>query len=97
MLEQINDLDNVRLFAAQLIKEGISFHPDDDFYTYVNLETGLQTYTESEAAKRNKLLAQCFKVCRENQTDIYDLMNEITLVKSGLSKFIPLPSEGYRA
>lgn len=97
MLKDINNLNDVRLFAEQLIQEETNFHPDDDFSTYINLKTGLNTYTKSEASLRNELMEKSFKVCEENQTDIYDFMSEIVLMKSGLYKFIPLPSVEYNA
>jgi len=97
MLKEINNLDDVRLFAEQLIQEGTNFHPDDDFSSYINLKTGLPIYTKSEANLRNELMEKSFKACEENQTDIYDFMSEIVLMKSGLDKFIPLPSEEYKA
>lgn len=97
MLKEINNLDDVRLFAEQLIQEGTNFHPDDDFSIYINLKTGLATYTKSEAILRNELMEMSFKTCEVNQTDIYDFMSEIVLIKSGLDKFIPLPSEEYKA
>jgi hypothetical protein len=92
MLKEINTLDDVRLFAELLIKEETNFHPDDDFNSYVNLKTGLNSYTKPEAHLRNKLMEKSFKVCKKNQIDIYDFMNEIVLMRSGLYKFIPLPS-----
>lgn len=97
MLKGINNLNDVRLFAEHLFQEGTNFHPDDNFHTYVNLSTGLNTYTQAEANLRNKLMEQSFKVCEENNTDIYDFMSEIVLMKSGLNKFIPLPSAEYKA
>lgn len=97
MLKEINNLNDVRRFAEHLFQEGTNFHPDENFHTYVNLNTGLKTYTQAEANLRNKLMKQSFKVCEENKTDVYDFMTEIVLMKSGLDKFIPLPSAEYNA
>jgi hypothetical protein len=97
MVKEINNLDDVRLFAEGLVQEGTNFHPDDNFHAYVNIKTGLNTYTKSEATLRNQLMQKSFKICRENEIDIYDFMTELVLMKSGLNKFIPLPSEEYKA
>ena len=62
MLKQIKTTNNVVAFANQLIKEGINFHPDDDFNDYINLDTQEPSYTKDEADFRNELMNQCFTV-----------------------------------
>jgi len=95
MLKQITTTKDVAAFAKQLIKEGVSFHPDDDFDDYINFETKEPTYTKNEADFRNELMNQCFSICEKNGIDIYDTMNEVALKETGLDKFIPLPSTPY--
>ncbi len=95
MLKQITTTKDVAAFAKQLIKEGVSFHPDDDFNDYINLETKEPTYSKNEADFRNELMNQCFSICEKNGIDIYDTMNEVALKETGLDKFIPLPSTPY--
>ena len=95
MLKQIKTTTDVVSFAKELIKEGVCFHPDDDFNDYINLETQNTTYTKEEADFRNNLMSQCFAVCEKNGIDIYDTMSEVTLKETGLDKFIPLPSSEY--
>jgi len=95
MLKQITTTKDVAAFAKQLIKEGVSFHPDDDFDDYINLETKEPTYSKNEADFRNELMNQCFSICEKNGIDIYDTMNEVALKETGLDKFIPLPSTPY--
>lgn len=95
MLKQIRTTKNVIDFAKQLVKEGVSFHPDDDFNDYSNFETNEPTYSKIEADFRNELMNQCFEVCEKNGVDIYDTMNEVLLKETGLDKFIPLPSAAY--
>ena len=95
MLKQINTSNDVVAFAKQLIKEGVNFHPDDDFKNYINLETAEPTYSNEEAELRNELMNQCFAVCEKSGVDIYDTMSEGALKETGLDKFIPLPSAAY--
>jgi len=95
MLKQITTTKDLAAFAKQLIKEGVSFHPDDDFNDYINLETKEPTYSKNEADFRNELMNQCFSICEKNGIDIYDTMNEVALKETGLDKFIPLPSTPY--
>lgn len=97
MMNQLNKLDDVRKFAEHLADEGTCFHPDDDFRNCISLKTGLNTYTTPEATLRNQLMQKSFSICEENGIDIYELMTEIFLMKSGLNKIIPLPSEKYMA
>jgi len=92
MLKQITTTKDAVAFAKQLINEGISFHPDDDFNEYINYETKEPTYTKDEADFRNEMMNQCFEVCEKNGVSIYDTMNEVTLKETGMDKFIPLPS-----
>ncbi|PBI83548.1 hypothetical protein BSF41_45340 [Flavobacterium sp. ACN2] len=74
MIAKINTLEDVHIFAEQLIGEGLNFHPDDDFNDYVNLVTNKASYNKIEADVRNKLMDECFEICKKNNIDIYKLM-----------------------
>lgn len=93
MITKIETTEDVKAFAKQLIAEGVSFHPDDDFYDYVNYKTGIQTYSKEEADFRNELMNKCFEVCEKEGMDIYSVMLEVSLIETGWDKYIPLPSE----
>lgn len=93
MIKQIKTLKDVSLFAKQIICEGVSFHPDDDFNDYVVFKTGEPCYNKKEADIRNKLMNKCFKVCEKNRISIYNLMLEVSLIETGMDKYIPLPSQ----
>ncbi|MEO7214547.1 MAG: hypothetical protein ABIX36_17205 [Mucilaginibacter sp.] len=92
MIAVINTINDVNIFAKDLIAEGLNFHPDENFRNYVNLETGEDTYTVEEADIRNKLMTRCFEVCDREHIDIYNLTMEVFLKETGLDKYIPLPS-----
>jgi len=92
MITRINNPEEVIAFAKQLVKEGVNFHPDEDFKNYINIETSEPTYTEKEAELRNNLMTQCIATCEKNGIDVYDIMSEVVLQQTGLNKFIPLPS-----
>lgn len=92
MITRINNPEDVIAFAKQLVKEGVNFHPDEDFKNFINIETSEPTYTEKEAELRNNLMTQCIATCEKNGIDVYDTMSEVVLVETGMSKFIPLPS-----
>ena len=53
------------------------------------------TYTKEEADLRNDLMSKCFEVCEKEGVDIYDVMLEVSLIETGMDKFIPLPSQPY--
>jgi hypothetical protein len=93
MITKIETVEDVKSFAKQLIAEGVSFHPDDDFNDYVNFEENRPTYTKEEAEIRNDLMNRCFEVCEKERVDIYEIMLEVTLIETGMDKFIPLPSQ----
>ncbi len=89
MIKKIENTKDVITFAEQIIKEGVSFHCDDDFNDYVNFVTKKQTYTTQQANFRNELMEQCFEVCERNGVDIYSVMNEVLVNETGLNKFMP--------
>jgi hypothetical protein len=95
MIAEIKTLDDVKTFTKQLVEEGTNVHPDEDFNNYVNVETGADTYTPDEALLRNTLMEQSFAICKKLNEDIYNIMQEIFLIETGLDKFIPLPSQEY--
>lgn len=97
MLSQITTIEDVKVFTKMLVAEGTNVHPDEDFRNYVNTESGADTYTPEEAALRNKLMNESFQVCEESDEDIYNIMQEIFLVETGLDKYIPLPSQEFDA
>jgi hypothetical protein len=92
MLARIETVEDVKIFAKQIINEGVSFHPDDDFNEYLNLKTNIPIYNLEEAEVRNNLMNECFEICNNSGVDIYEIMYELTLTETGLDKFIPLPS-----
>lgn len=95
MITKIETTEDVKAFAKQLIAESVSFHPDDDFNDFVNFKEDKPTYTKDEADLRNDLMRKCFKVCEKEGADIYDVMLEVSLIETGMDKFIPLPSQPY--
>jgi hypothetical protein len=36
---------------------------------------------------------KCFEVCEKEGADIYEVMLEVSLIETGMDKFIPLPSQ----
>lgn len=93
MIESISSVNDVEAFAKQLIAEGVSFHPDDDFNDYVYFKENKPCYTKEEAEKRNSLMQECFDVCEMNGKDIYSLMLDVTLKETGMDQYIPLQSD----
>lgn len=95
MITKIETADGVNAFAKQIIAEGVSFHHDDDFNDFVNFKENSPTYTKEEADVRNVLMNKCFEVCEKAGVGIYDVMLEVSLIETGMDKFIPLPSQPY--
>jgi hypothetical protein len=80
MITEIKTLQDVKTFAQHLTKiERLSFHPDDDFLDYINFKTRERFYADDEAILRNKLMDECFQVCQQENTDIYDFMYPILM------------------
>lgn len=88
MIQEINTVQDVELFASQLVnEENLSFHPDDDFSNYINLETQEPLYSDEEALSLNKQMERCFDICNQFGADIYELMGRPLLekLKAGVS------------
>jgi hypothetical protein len=92
MITNIININDVETFFHRLLDEGLNLHPDEDFMNYVNTDTSLPTYTNYEAVERNHQMELSFEVCEKANVDIYDLALEIFLKRTGLDKYIPLPS-----
>jgi len=75
MITQIQTIHDVKQFAYQIINEGVSFHPDDDFNDYIFFKEKRPCYTPEEALIRNELMDLCFDVCNKNNEEIYAVMN----------------------
>ena len=86
MLTQITIVRDVQAFAKQLINEGVSFHPDDDFNEYVFFKENRPCYSEEEAKCRNELMQQSFDICDRDNVDIYSVMLEVTLKETGMDR-----------
>lgn len=93
MKNRIENLTDVRAFAEDLVGEGTSFHPDDDFANYVNVASGQPSYSKAEAVLRNKLMSQCVAICEKEGVNLYDTLLETYLIGTGLNKIIPLPTQ----
>lgn len=60
-------------FAYLYREENLSFHPDEDFNTYVDSGTGAPSYTMEEAHDRNRLMAEAFETADREKLDIYEV------------------------
>lgn len=89
MIQGINTIDDVKAFFTQLLNESLNFHPDEDFANYINIDTSEPTYSVEGAQMRNQLMDKCFEVCDHYHADIYELAQELSLIYTGLDKFIP--------
>lgn len=75
MISNITTIEDVKLFAFQLVnEESLNFHPDSDFSEYINFETNTSVYSPEESKILNVLMNKCFEVCEQYNEDIYELM-----------------------
>ena len=77
MIQQIDTVEDVKIFFNELHTEGLNFHPDDDMEMYRHRDTGKSFYSDQEAFVRNNLLAQAFEICEKEDADIYELCIDI--------------------
>ena len=71
---KISTVEDVNKFMKFIYEDlELNFHPDDDFNDIVNYETGVKSFNKKDADKFNKLVDDCFKVCENNNLDIYEI------------------------
>ena len=70
----INNVDDVIKFFRYIVDErNVNFNPDDMFEDYVSCEGGINTFTLEECAIYNRLMDECFVVCKSEDVDIYEI------------------------
>ena len=88
IIKDINTIEDVKLFAFQLVnEENLSFHPDNDFADYVNLETGESVYSEEEIQFLNQQMEKGFDFCEKFGADIYELMGQPLFERMKLGEY----------
>ena len=76
MIKAINSVVDIRLFLKELKREGLNFHPDENFNNYININTCVKTYSKKNANFRNLLVKRCFVICNIEQLDFYQVVND---------------------
>lgn len=70
----MKNLQDVRHFISQCVAElGMGFHPDTPFDDYINVQTGLPTYTPEQAEEREMQMGKAMQWCYEHDVDIYEV------------------------
>ena len=63
--------DEETFFPHIVFERKVNFHPDDMFEDYVSCEGGINTFTLEEYAIYNRVMDECFTVCKIEVVDIY--------------------------
>lgn len=69
----INTMKDVEAFFHHILHERklYGFHPDDMFESNVSCEGGNNGLSIAECSIYNRLMDECFKVCKVNGVDVY--------------------------
>lgn len=73
LISVTNLTDVVSFFEYLLFERRLSFHPDDDFADYINIETKEPSFTPSEVELFNRLMDEAFSVCNNAGVEIYTI------------------------
>ncbi len=84
MKTEIKKYKDIVDFAQQIINEGVSVHPDDNFNDMIELKTGRKIYTDAEVELRNNLLEHAHLICEKKGYDIYEIFNSVLKHRIGL-------------
>lgn len=70
----IKSVTDVEAFFHHIVFERkVNFHPDNMFEDYVSCEGGINTFTLAECTIYNRLMDECFAVCKNEDVDIYEI------------------------
>lgn len=70
----INTVSDVKNFFNDLkTKFSLSFHPDDTFQDYVNIDTKEEYFDINQAELLDLIMDDCFAVCEKENVDIYEI------------------------
>ena len=70
----ITTMKEVESFFHHIVFERkVNFHPDDMLEDYVSCKGGINTFTLAECAIYNRLMDECFAVCKKARVDIYEI------------------------
>lgn len=50
----------------------VNFHPDDNFYDYVD-ENRNQSFNDKQCDMYNEIMDKCFEICEKYHRDIYEI------------------------
>lgn len=78
MNNHINTIDEVKDFFRYLVNDRkVNFHPDDNLFDYVSIETNKPTFCDYEARLFNEMMNDAFDTCEDEGEDIYEIANDI--------------------
>ena len=70
----IKTVRDVKAFFNHLaFDRNLSFHPDDDFATYVHYLSNRPVFKEDEIKMYNRLMNESFVACEKADYDIYEI------------------------
>ena len=70
----INSVEDVKTFFHHLVHDcKVNFHPDDNFADYISIEAKTPSFTNDEVSIYNRLMDECFDVCKTAGVDIYTI------------------------
>lgn len=81
--QHITSLSEMELFVRYLYDVvKVAFHPDEPFDDYVSIGSDNYVFTKSEAHTLNQRMKECFKVCKQENIDIYEFMMQFSPIHS---------------
>ena len=70
----ITNIDEVKaFFHYALCDKNIAIHPDDSLTDLSEEELKQMNVTKDEAVNYDRLMDECFEVCKRENADIYDM------------------------
>jgi hypothetical protein len=76
-IKKIDDVEDMEMFFALLYKENIFYHPETSFREFVQTDIygneTVQTFTEKECKRLDRLNDKCWKVAKKENVDIFEV------------------------
>jgi hypothetical protein len=78
--------DVINFFEFLYLELKCVYHPDDDFTTYIHLDSKQPSFSKGEGEMLNKRMEEAFDVCGREDKDIYQLGMETNLLSEQKEK-----------
>ncbi len=76
--------DVEQFFRFLIEEEKVNFHPDDDFHSYIDMDTRQKAFSDADCGLYNRLMSESFDACAKEGVEIYGIGIDIMCERLGM-------------